>query len=268
LIYQYPKLTWQQLEPYYQGEYDSYGKLLRQEPSAIKRRIQRIGSLKQRAFVEKFCKSGHLTDVGCGNGVFLEEMQMAGGWYLTGIEPNPTAAQFAHKQLNLEIISTPFEEAQIAPNSQDILTMWNVFEHLYAPLESLRKAYDVLKPGGHMIVALPNPDSLSRHIFGKYWMGWDLPRHLFLYPIRTFEEITKKMGFDVIDKQCFMVTYFVLGNSITHCLQDLPPALKPLATWLRRAYYTPFTRLGFLPFQWLIEKSKQATVLTWVLKKQ
>jgi len=267
LIYQYPQLTWQQLEPYYQGDYDSYGKLLRQEPSALKRRIQRIGSLKQRAFIEQFCKSGSLVDVGCGNGVFLEEMQMAGGWQLQGVEPNTTAADFAKAQLNLPVATVPFEQAPIAANSQDVLTMWNVFEHLYAPMSSLRKAYEVLKPGGHLIIAIPNPDSLSRHIFGRYWMGWELPRHLFLFPVRTLEQAVKQAGFSVIDRQCFMVTYFVLGNSLTHWMQDWPTTLKPLAKLLRRVYYTPFTRLAFLPFQWLIERSKQATVLTWALQK-
>lgn len=267
LIYQYPQLSWQQLEPYYQGDYDSYGKLLRQESSPVKRRLQRIGTLKQRTFIERFCKSGNLIDIGCGNGVFLEEMQLAGGWQLQGIEPNTSAATFAQAQLSIPVTTLPFEQAEIAPNSQDVLTMWNVFEHLYAPMDALKKAYEVLKPGGHLIIAIPNPDSLSRHVFGRYWMGWELPRHLFLFPVHTLKQAVEAHGFRVIDRQCFMVTYFVLGNSLTHWMQDWPTGLKPIAKQLRRLYYTPLTRLAFLPFQWLIERSKQATVLTWALQK-
>src|SRR5262249_5633000 len=62
--------------------------------------------------------------------------------------------------------------------SFDVIPMWHSLEHVHAPLEVLRQAHRLLVPGGRLVVAVPNIDSLPFRWFGPAWFGLDLPRHL------------------------------------------------------------------------------------------
>lgn len=267
LIYQSPQLAWEQLERYYGGDYASYAEVLQDEPSRLRRAIKRYGMLKQRWYVERFCRQGSLLDVGCGTGLFLEEMQRSGRWQLSGLEPTSSAAAYVRRRLGIPVDGQVFEQSGFAPASQDVITMWHVLEHFMSPMRALQKAWELLKPGGYLVFSIPNYESLGRGLFGSYWIGWDLPRHLFIFPRFVLRRMLDSCGFRVVDDRCFLISYFTFGHSLTFWSQSWPPALQGAARLLLRAYYTPIGRLGFFPIQLLIERLGLATVTTWTVQK-
>lgn len=267
LIYQQPRPAWEQLRLHYESEYPPYEDLERQAARPLGRLLLRLGPLKQRRYVERFRKGGSLMDVGCGVGDFLAEMRRSGAWQLSGLEPTAGAARTAERRLGIPIVNGLFDDAALVPASLDVVTMWNVLEHVMSPTAALEKTWQVLRPGGHLIIAIPNPESLSRRLFGRYWVGWDLPRHLYAYPRRVIERMFAERGFRILDRRCFMNSYAVLGHSLAFWTQSWPPGLQPLASRLRRAYASPLARGLVYPPQLLVERLRLATVICWTAQK-
>jgi SAM-dependent methyltransferase len=122
---------------------------------------------------------GRLLDVGCGHGAFLAEMRRA-GWDVYGIEPDSAAARMARAN-GVPVANEPFEEASLAPESFDAITMNHVIEHFHDPVEALRISHRLLKPNGILWIATPNLASHGHALFGPDWIGLDPPRHLVLF---------------------------------------------------------------------------------------
>ncbi|ACL25183.1 class I SAM-dependent methyltransferase [Chloroflexus aggregans] len=266
-FYQWPKLPWDELQKYYQGDYDSYISALADEPSRIRRWLRRRYTLKMRRFVEQFAQNGVLLDIGCGTGVFLEEMQMSGRWQLHGIEPTTTAANYVRQRFGIPVINSLVEQVSLPDCTFDVVTMWNVFEHLSDPKLVIQKVYHSLKPNGIAIIAVPNYESLSRVIFGKYWCGWDLPRHLFILPSTTLLELVKRTGFTVRQHKCFIGTYALLGHSLSFLQQDLTGSKQTALSILQKIYISPIGRLLFYPLQYMTEQTGLASIKVWALQK-
>lgn len=267
-FYQWPRLPWEQLQLYYQGDYDSYVTALADEPSWLRRWIRRRYTIKMRRFVEQFCTSGTLLDVGCGTGVFLEEMQMSGHWHLQGIEPTVSAADYVRKRFGIPVLNAQIEHVDLPANTFDVITMWNVFEHLEDPPLVIQKIYRSLKYGGVVIVAVPNYESVSRVIFGKYWCGWDLPRHLFVLPRATLLELFARYGFTARSHKCFIGTHAILGHSLAFIQQDLQGIRHSILRTLRHIFLSPIGRLMFYPLQRVVEQAGLSSITVWAFQKK
>jgi predicted SAM-dependent methyltransferase len=72
-----------------------------------------------------------------------------------------------------------------------------VFEHLSDPTQTLHELHRILKPGGTVVLAVPQSKCLAYWLFGKYWVQLDIPRHLFTHSTATLKEYAKKTGFSV-----------------------------------------------------------------------
>lgn len=267
LIYQHPQLPWDKLQFYYQGDYASYTTVVQDDISPIRRFIRRLGGIKQRRYVERFRQSGSMLDIGCGTGLFLAEMQLTGRWHLTGLEPTHQAADYVRNRLRIPVAEQVFEEADLPAASYDVITMWHVLEHVTSPTGTLSKVWRLLKPGGYFIFSIPNYESLGRMLFGRFWIGWDLPRHLFIFPRAPLKRIVEANGFRVVDARCFLISYDSLGLSLTFWLASWPQPLQMWAKLLRRVYYTPVTRLVLYPLQRIVEALGISTVATWTIQK-
>ena len=121
---------------------------------------------------------GSLLDLGCSAGGFLESMK-GSWWKLHGIEMSAEVAKKAEEKTGAKIFVGDILDAPFAPESFDAITCFHVFEHLYEPLEVMRKVASWLKPGGIFYVIVPNIDSAGARIFGSYWYALELPRHLY-----------------------------------------------------------------------------------------
>jgi SAM-dependent methyltransferase len=137
---------------------------------------------------------GRLLDFGCGSGSYLERMAKQ-GWQATGLDVSPAAVARIRRDLGLPALLGSLPHPQLAPGTFDVITMWHSLEHVHEPLEVLRAAHALLAPGGRLLVAAPNIDSLPFRWFGAAWFGLDLPRHLTHFAPPTLSLMLEKAGF-------------------------------------------------------------------------
>jgi 2-polyprenyl-3-methyl-5-hydroxy-6-metoxy-1,4-benzoquinol methylase len=139
---------------------------------------------------------GRLLDFGCGAGGYLERMHQQ-GWQVTGIDCSAKAVQGVRSELGLNALIGSLPHPELTRASFDVITMWHSLEHVHQPLEVLRQAHRLLVPGGKLVVAVPNIDSLPFRWFGHTWFGLDLPRHLTHFAPWTLQLMLERAGFQV-----------------------------------------------------------------------
>ena len=135
-------------------------------------------------------------DVGCGGGrylLFLRDL----GYEVAGVEPNADAARTLRRAFDLDVHAGDLLNAGLPDASFDVITFWWVLEHTHHPVVVLREAHRLLRPGGHVVVALQNFDSLARRIFGADWHHVDIPGHLYQFGPATLARAIEKAGFNV-----------------------------------------------------------------------
>jgi SAM-dependent methyltransferase len=139
------------------------------------------GRWRDRTQILRQCKqSGALLDLGCSSGGFLGFLQ-GESWKLYGIEMSADNARRAEARSGAHVFVGDIPDAPFPPESFDVITCFDVLEHLYEPRRVMARVGEWLKPGGIFYVQVPNIDSAEARVFGTYWHGLELPRHLFHY---------------------------------------------------------------------------------------
>lgn len=136
-----------------------------------------------------------LLDVGCHIGVMVELAQER-GWEAWGVEPSTWAAEQARRR-NLRVITGTLADAKLDANYFDVVTLWDVIEHLTDPAAELKQIQRVLKPGGIFAVHTIDIESLFARAMGKRW-PWLMEMHLYYFSPRTLGKLLEKIGFQVI----------------------------------------------------------------------
>jgi len=114
-----------------------------------------------------------LLDFGCGTGHFLHHCR-SHGWHVSGVEPNEDARKLAGMKGAIHI-----EETLAGVKDKfSVISAWHVIEHLPDPVGSLRELRSKLHDGGRLVIAVPNYLSFDAKYYGKFWAGYDVPRHL------------------------------------------------------------------------------------------
>ena len=151
---------------------NAYHKLIsatgRNSPHRWRERIAALATYKQ---------AGTLLDLGCSSGAFLESLKSE-AWRLYGIEMSAEEAETAQARSGAQVFVGDIPEAPFKPESFDVITCFDVLEHVYHPRQVLAKVAEWLKTGGVFYVLVPNIDSAEARVFGSYWHGLELPRHL------------------------------------------------------------------------------------------
>jgi len=147
----------------------------------------------RKADIAKYKQSGALLDLGCSSGSFLESMRSK-SWNLYGIEMSASCARAAESRSGAQVFVGDILEASFPPESFDVVTCFDVLEHLYEPRRIFAKVAEWLKPGGILYVQVPNIDSAEARVFGSYWQGLELPRHLFHYSPASFKFLAESVG--------------------------------------------------------------------------
>jgi len=135
-----------------------------------------------------------ILDIGCSVGDFLATMETR-GWQPRGVEPDSGAAAYAAERHGLDVYNGFVEDAPYESASFDAVTMWEVLEHTAQPLATLRRVHDLLRPGGAVVLSVPNRSSLQSKIFGTYWIGNDFPRHYSVFSPRHMRQALRSAGF-------------------------------------------------------------------------
>ena len=260
LIYLSPRPDVQEISKYYSEDYPCYRQAIEDEPSAFLRFIRHRNQTNRRKIVEQKLgrTKGDVLDVGCSTGLFLFEMQRA-GWHAQGVEPNAFAAEYARQRFNLEIFEGYLEEADFTVQSFDLITYWDVLEHTFSPLNELKISACLLKPGGIIVLNIPNWNSIGRRVFGPHWVGYDPPRHLYVFSLSTLCRLLEAAGFNVISARCLIPSFYAFKISLWRWLSFYNPTF---AIPVDRFLNIPGMRILFEPGFLLLQALKRGDIIT------
>jgi SAM-dependent methyltransferase len=161
-------------------------------------RVGRLGLRMLRAARKPSGPPGDVLDVGCSYGEYLRFLQSL-GWRVSGIELDPSAADSARESLHCLVLAGPAEDrlADLPAASFDLVTMWHVLEHLTDPAAALAQVRRVLRPGGRLVLEVPNFGSLWSRVFRGFWFPLEIPFHLFHFTPLSIRNLLTRAGFEI-----------------------------------------------------------------------
>lgn len=136
---------------------------------------------------------GRLLDIGAGTGDFLVTAKN-NGWAIAGIEPSDKARNIAIDK-GIDFISGLSE---VPDNAFNAVTMWHVLEHVPDIEQHIKELKRILKPGGVIIVAVPNYKSYDAQHYGYYWAAYDVPRHLWHFSKTAIKKLFAVENMEVV----------------------------------------------------------------------
>ena len=155
----------------------------------------------QLRLIQKYASGTNLLDIGCAHGFFLFSASEA-GYTTKGVEISQDAVAYARKEFGLDIEAKPFEELRFAENHFDVVTLWQVLEHVPYPLMMLKEVHRILKPGGLLVISTPNIEGIPAKILRKRW--WDIKRlHINQFTTKTLTDVFRNAGFKNISSVSF-----------------------------------------------------------------
>lgn len=229
--------------------------------------------LRRREKLRKYKQSGVLLDLGCSSGSFLASLRND-PWELHGIEMSSAPARKAEARSGGRVFVGDILDAPFAAGTFDAITCYDVFEHLYQPREVLEKVRHWLKPDGIFFAFMPNIYSGEATVFGSYWYGLELPRHLSHFSPKSLRSLAESCGFRdiaIATTKGQLVEYSTryLFDHLCHALGiyrlPLAEAKNPSLAWklARKAY-----RVSLLPVICaLISLAGEGEVIEMVLRK-
>ena len=138
--------------------------------------------------------TGRLLDIGSGAGLFLAAAAQR-DWSVVGLELSSAGVEFSKRTLGLDVRQATAESVDSLAETFDVVTMFDVIEHLYNPIAVLRLARSVLRPGGLMVVSTPNFDALSRLALGTDWAILSPLEHLYYFSAATLSRAFLAAGY-------------------------------------------------------------------------
>lgn len=146
------------------------------------------------AQIQKRKHSGTLLDVGCANGYFVELARSA-GFDACGFDPSSYAVAQAKKLVGASRIKEgTIQEVGYKPNTFDVITLFDVFEHLQDPVSDLVKLRSLLKKDGIIVIATGNTQSVASQILGRRWTFYIPPQHLSFFNKKNMTEFLASVG--------------------------------------------------------------------------
>lgn len=155
-----------------------------------------------------------ILDVGCGNPSFLVAIQKKMKADCTGIDFSDNGWKDKNLE-NIQLLKTTI--ANFIPDKKfDVVTLWHYLEHDYNLQETVIKLYNCIKPGGKLIIEVPDYKSITARHQQEFWEGWHSPRHLTFFSKKGFQKLFTTDKWTIIKHQRFgtldAFTLWWMGN--------------------------------------------------------
>ena len=169
--------------------------------------------------LKNISNSGSLLEIGCGMGDFLIEAQSK-GFEVSGLEVSDYLVQLTNQRLGLKCVEKgDIEASKFSPGSFDIITFFDVIEHVRKPISFMKKVNELLKVSGKIFLVTPSLDSWSARIMGKNWVEYKV-EHLFYFNKKSLRLLLEQTGFHNIR---FIPNYKILNlDYINHHFVRFP----------------------------------------------
>jgi len=192
-----------------------------------------------RALARHVRPPGRLLDIGCGNGRLLYLAQRA-GWRVKGLELSANMAAFVREELGIDVVVGNFLD--VTPEREDawaydVVVLRHVLEHLPDPLQAMDRISGFLKPGGHLLLEMPNIEAMtkkwSRLVVGaglyKRSFGDDfMAGHCNEFSIRSMRYLAQQTGYQVIAWETYS------QKPLPNWIYNRVPIGNKARAWLRR----------------------------------
>ena len=233
LTYVTPRLPAERLHQMYQEEYWSSGRAkdfgytqyLAEAPLYL-----RTYALRSRLITERRPAPGRVLDVGCAAGFFLRVMADL-GWSTTGLEISSQMCEYARGTLGLpdvrrgDLLSVPLE-----PGAFDVVTLWDVIEHLEDPPAHLRAAHAALRDDGLLVIETQNIASRFARLMGRRWQHFKHEEHLFHFSPETLERLLRDAGLRLLHRTTRYAGKYVSPAFVAERVGRVHPLLSTLAS--------------------------------------
>ena len=150
-------------------------------------------------WVNQFCKTkGDLLDIGAGFGHFLKIAQNQ--FKSEGMDISSYAVEWSKRNFSVNNTVASIEQLPDSYTEKyDIITMWDVIEHLSSWEKALYNTVKALKPGGLMFLTTPDSSSISAKLLGKHWYYLDTMQHFSIFNKKNLVNILMSNGFEILD---------------------------------------------------------------------
>ena len=204
---------------------DTYGPHL-SAASVVERIGERLAQREADRLVAIANPDSTLIDLGAGRGTFLRRIQRA-GWRgpISGVEPDAPTARAASGLLGVPIEVATVEEVELEPEAAGTIVMRHVIEHVRDPVSVLSRVASALAPGGILYLATPDARALAARAFGRFWHGYDPPRHFYAFTRDGVRSLLGRTGFELVDERWDFSPQMWTG-SLRHALGELRPGLQ------------------------------------------
>ena len=133
-------------------------------------------------------------DAGCAAGYFVDFMRSR-GWEASGVEVSPDAARYGKDELGLNILVDDFlTTGELAPESFELVSFWASLEHMHSPRRVLKRAFELLRPGGRLLLSTCRYGILAR-ARGINWRYMNVPEHLYFFSKSGLLRMARSVGF-------------------------------------------------------------------------
>jgi SAM-dependent methyltransferase len=184
--------------------------------------------------IRRFKSGGRILDIGCATGFFLERARAA-GFDCYGVEVSGYSSAVARAALGQERIFTGVvETCPFAGASFDVITMFDLFEHVRDPLNTLCAAHRLLRDDGIVVIMTPDIESPTARLMGKTWTHFK-PEHLFYFGPRSMLPAAAKTGFRIIHQAGapkVITADYALSQFMAYPHRLITPFMKTMAAVL------------------------------------
>jgi len=199
----------------------------------------RTYELRTSIIARHFPRPGRVLDVGCAAGYFLGVMK-GKGWQIQGLEPSAAIRPQAIERLGEGVVAAePLGTAELAAGSFDLVTFWDVIEHIPDPVAALAEARRLLAPGGKILIETQNVKSLAARVLGRKWQHYKHAEHIYHFNRATLADACGKAGLDIIENRARLGGKYVSLGFIQERAGRLHPLLSAL----------------FFPLKWVADAS-------------
>jgi 2-polyprenyl-3-methyl-5-hydroxy-6-metoxy-1,4-benzoquinol methylase len=198
-----------QIRSYYDKEFfDTYYESLQKDEKTRKYEYRKFDCRLDQ--IERWAgRKGKLLDIGCSFGFFLDTARRR-GWDVHGLEIAEYAADYARTQLGIPVTASTLCNSDFPANFFDVVTMWNVIEHLANPLETLQHVHRVLKPAGVLVLTTGNVESLVARLQRTRWRMLIPPIHLMHFSPSTITRALNACQLDLVEQTYALPYEFLL----------------------------------------------------------
>lgn len=191
--------------------------------------------------IQKYVRRGRILDVGCAAGYFLECAQSK-GFEPYGVELSDSFFKEAQRKLGDGIYRGTIQDLPCENNFFDVITLFDLLEHVKDPISTLQRCRKILVPNGILAAVLPNTSSLTARLMRKNWMHYK-DEHLFYFSKKTISAILQQESFNLIKAvpagkvtscrylyyhQCKYHPRHPATTILSILLKTLPPALQKM----------------------------------------